>query len=544
MFSRFSFFANLRIPLRVSLSMKSMDAAAAMELDSLPDDPSTLKAMIRELLATLHRRDHELEGVRHRLDQLLRRLYGRKSEKLDPNQLFLFALDDVTAEPTPDPPAASETPNKGKRGQARRRLPSEDLPRRREIHDLPESEKVCPCCNEPLEKIGEETSEQLDYVPASAIVVEHVRYKYACKQCEDHIVRATKPAQPIEKGLCGPGLLAHIVTGKYADHLPLYRQESILARLGLEISRQTMCDWMAAAAELLNPIYRRMIDVIKQSAVVHTDDTPLPVQDPKLDQTRTGRIWVYLGDSVRRLTVFEYTPTRKRDGPAEFLKGYEGYLSADAYGGYDGIYLDSKGTIVELVCWAHARRKFVEATKTDAARAHAAVGMIAQLYAVEKQAKEEIAQYVKDLGEQAGPLPDLRGRLRQEQSQPILASMHAWLIEQQKTALPKSPIGIAIGYSLSNWEALVRYTEHGGLPIDNNPAEQAIKNFVIGRKNWLFAGSDKGGQTAAILTSLTVSCKRNKIDPFAYLRDILDRISTHPANDIDSLLPHRWQPAD
>ena len=206
--------------------------------------------------------------------------------------------------------------------------------------------------------------------------------------------------------------------------------------------------------------------------------------------------------------------------------------------------MNSHGAIVELVCWAHARRKFVEATKTDAARAHAAVGMIAQLYAVEKQAKDKIAQSIKELGEQSGPMPDLRGRLRQEQSQPILASMHAWLIEQQKTALPKSPIGIAIGYSLSNWDALVRYTEHGGLPIDNNPAEQAIKNFVIGRKNWLFAGSDKGGQTAAILTSLTVSCKRNKINPFAYLRDILDRISTHPANDIDSLLPHRWQPAD
>lgn len=520
----------------------STDATHEPEI-LLPNDLVVCQAMIQVLLKSLHEKDHELSGVRHQLDLLLRRLYGRKSEKLDPDQLLLFALHEEesseTSAPPSDPPAEPQEKSPRAGNKPRRSSLPPDLPRQQKIHDLPEAEKTCPCCQTRLEKIGEETSEQLEYIPASLLVIEHVRLKYACKGCQDHIVRAAKPAQPIDKGMPGPGLLAHILTSKYADHLPLYRQEGMLARHGVTLGRNTLCDWTAQCGELLSPLYRRMIELIKSSRFVQTDDTHVPVLDPKLSQTRTGRLWTYLGeDATFPLTVFDYTPNRTRDGPTEFLQGYQGYLVADAFSGYDGIFTGSSGSIVEVACWAHARRKFYDAKSSDVASSHHALALIGQLYDVERHAQATAEKQA--LG--ADEFFALRHTLRDERSRGTLTKIKDWLDERSKTALPKSPIGQAIGYALNQWDALCRFLEQGWLPIDNNASERAIKNVVIGRKNWLFAGSDHGGRTAAILFSFTVSCKRNHLDPFAYLRDILDRISTHPANDIDALLPHRWRP--
>jgi len=441
----------------------STDASHPSDLP-LPDDPVVLKQMIGELLATLRQRDHELEGVRHRLDQLLRRLYGPRAERISAEQLLLFA-DVVPSASTPVPPEPEPVPpSPSKRGHGRRK-PSHELPRIRIAHEIPEAERLCSACHQPREAIGVETSEQLDYQPASLFVVVHERTKYACKHCQEQVVIANKPTQPIDKGLPGPGLLAHVVTCKYADHLPLYRLERIFQRQGVELARSTLCDWMRDAAALLRPLYARMVAAVLRSDVLHTDDTPVPVLDETRDTTRQGRMWVYLGDRVHPYTVFDYTPNHSRDGPAQFLKNYSGYLQADAYGGYDGIYVGSQGRIVEVACWAHARRKFFDARTTDPERGHAALAWIRRLYDVEDAAKA-----MSDIE---------RAAYRQKHARPLLVSFGQWLREHRAIVLPKSPIGQATAYALSNWEALCRYTDAGILAIDNNAAERAIRKRPV-----------------------------------------------------------------
>jgi transposase len=490
----------------------------------------------------------EREGLAHRLELLLRRLYGQRSEKIDPNQLLLF--EDAFDKPEPadeadansDEAAPPETPAPRKTGSkrnGRRTLPA-NLPRVRKEHDLAEAEKLCPCCGEALAPIGEETSEQLDYKPASLFVWLHVRKKYACKACEEHVKTAGKPPQPIDKGLPGSGLLAHVATSKYAEHCPLHRQESMLARHGVEISRKTLCDWMARVGELLSPIVAAMRRRVLQSQVIQTDDTTVPVRDPRQPgKTKTGRLWTYLGDRHHPYTLFDYTPDRSRDGPEQWLEGFEGYLQADAYSGYDGIF--ARGKVTEVGCHAHARRYFFDAKTTDAERACHVLAIYSQLYEVEREAKEQAAQ--SEVEDKAAYLEEVRLALRQERSVPILQQFHDWLEEQAPKTIPKSPIGQAIGYARSNWRALERYAAHGFLDIDNNASERAMKHVVLGRKNWLFAGSDNGGRTAARIFSLTVTCKRLGVDPFAYLRDMLDLVSTHPASRIEELLPDRWAAA-
>ncbi len=484
--------------------------------------------MIRELASALGTRDRRIAQLMHRLEQLLRQRYGRRAEKVDPNQLALFArelLEVAQAEPVrPEAPPASQS--RRANGHGRRRLPK-DLPRKRVEYPVPADELPCPECGHERVKIGEEVSEQLEYVPASLYVVEHVRPKYACRQCEGHVVIAGKPYQPIEKGLPGPGLLAHVITSKYADHLPLHRMEGILRRHGVEISRSTTCGWMASCADLLEPLWRIMKKEVLTSRVIHTDDTPVPVQDEDRDRTRTARLWVYVGDRRNPHTVFDYTPNRSRDGPVRFLGDYEGYLQADAFGGYDGIY--AAGKVKEVACWAHARRKFFEAQTTDPARALEAVARIKRFYEVEDETRELS--------------PEERQKLRAERSQSLLNDFRHWLDARSQEVLPKSPLGEAIRYARGNWEALVRYVEDGELAIDNNAAERALRCVAVGRKNWMFVGSDRGGRTAAILYSFVATCKVHGIDPFAYLRDVLTRYSAHPARRIAELLPSNWKPA-
>jgi transposase len=520
---------------------------------ALPDDPDTLKGMIRELLALLHNRDRELSGVRQRLDQLLRRLYGPKGERFRPDQPALFDLLTEAAAPAPAPPvpATPEPAARAKHAHGRRRLPA-DLKRERVVYDVPESEKVCPCCRSPRVAIGEETSEQLDYRPAKLFVWEHVRLKYACPKCWKTgsaapsaasdtplslVVVAAKPAQPIDKGLPGPGLLAHVITSKYSDHLPLHRQEAMLARQGVELARSTLADWMAASAELLRPLYRLMLAEVLLSRVVQTDETRVPVLDAGRKQTKSGRLWAFVGDRDHPHTVYDYTVTKARDGPAAILADYRGFLQADAANVFDGIY--RPGDIVEVGCWAHARRYFHEARASDPTRAAEALARIRVFYAIEDEARDAIAR-AKLNGVDADAV---RLRLRQERTRPKLAEFAAWMDAQAPAVLPKSPLGHAIAYARRQWAALVRFTEHGFLNIDNNASERALRAVAVGRRNWLFAGSDTGGRTAAVLYTMTQTCRRHGIDPFAYLQDVLMRLPNCPADHLTNLVPDRWAAA-
>jgi len=499
-----------------------------MEIDrhNLPHDPAALQRMVAGLLEKLESQEQRLRQMQHWLEQLLRQRYGHKSERLDENQLFLFAVERAgTGQPVPpEPPAAASKPKP--EGHGRQRLP-QSLKRRRVVYDLTEQERQCPQCQGALRHIGEEISERLEYVPASLEVIEEVCQKYACpKGCT--VVTAEKPVAPIDKGLPGPGLLAHVAVSKYGDHLPLHRQEAIFARQGVELSRQTMCGWMRECAELVYPLVDLMKQRVLSSKAVQTDDTPVAVLDPELPHTRTGRIWTYVGDPEHPYTVYDYTPNRSRAGPDAFLKGFRGYLQADAYSGYDEIYKEAGRGVTEVACWAHARRKFFEAQSSDLMRSTVVLAYVHLLYEVEHEARDQSLK------------ADERRALRQAKSKPILADIQAYLERERPKVLPKSPEGQAISYTLSNWAALERYCDDGDLEIDNNGAERSLRGVAVGRKNWMFFGSDNGGRTAATLTSLVATCRRHHMDPFAYLRDVFERINAHPKNRLEEFLPDRW----
>ena len=503
-----------------------------MEIDrnNLPDDPAVLQAMVADLLLELDAKECKLLRVLHQLEKLLRWRYSPKRERIDENQMFLFAVGLVgTDQDTPSAPAAPSREKRKTKGHGRQRLP-EHLERRQAIYDLPAEERQCPHCREALRPIGQEVSERLEYVPASLYVLEEICRKYGCpKGCT--VLTAQKPMQPIEKGLPGPGLLAHVAVSKYADHQPLHRQEQMLKRHGVTLSRKTLCDWMRRSADLLAPLFEAMKRETLRSKVVQTDDTPVGVLDPGLTRTRTGRIWTYVGDDEHPYTVYDYTLNRNRDGPEAFLEDCSGFLQADAYSGYDQLYKDPDRDVTEVACWAHTRRKFYDAQSSDLMRSMVLLAYIRLLYDVERDARD------RGLDSQG------RIELRQTRSLPILRDIETYLKREQPNVLPKSPKGQAIAYALGNWQALARYCQDGALEIDNNGAERSLRGVALGRKNWLYFGSDNGGRTAAILTSFITTCKRLRIDPFAYLRDILARISAHKQTRLDELLPDKWQEA-
>lgn len=486
----------------------------------LPETAEECHALIRALA-------RDIEQYRQRIDWLTRRLFGRKSEKFDPAKLDFFgqplSAEETAAQEEKAPePEVKMQPVSRRKGHGRKPLP-ENLPRDRREYDIPEAEKTCPDCGQPKTRIGEEVTEQLEYYPASLFVVQHVRLKYACKRCQGHVSLAEKPAQPIEKGLPGPGLLAHVVTSKYCDHLPLNRQESILARHGVELSRSTLCDWMMDAATLLEPVVRGMQKEILKSAVIHTDDTPLPVQDK--NKTHRAHLWTYVGDAEHPYVLYDFTWTRTREGPEKILEHYEGYLQADAFSGYDNLYATKP--IVEIGCWAHARRHFFDAKVTDPVRANDALLRIGKMYKVEAEARDLDA--------------DARRALRRERTVPILQAFAVWMEENGNAVLPKSPIGQAIAYAQNHWTALNRFTQDGNLEIDNNAAERAIRPVCLGRNNWLFAGSERGGHAAAILFSLVQSAKRHGLDPYRYLRDLLEILPSLSHKRIGLLFPDKWK---
>ena len=493
----------------------------------LPEDVSTLQAMILQLLSDVNEKNRQIDDLQNQLEWFKRHVFGRRSEKLAPNQLTLFqgmtAEQETPSEESIQKPA--DVSGRSKKHLNGRRPLLEHLPRERIEYHPPQEDLICSCCGQTKQAIGEEVTEELDYVPASFVVRQHVRIKYACKNCQEGVVIVDLPARPIEKGRPGPGLLAHVLTSKYGDHLPLHRQEGIFKRHGVDIKRSTMCDWVRDCADLLSPIVHYMQKIILESKKIHTDDTPVPVQDGSRTQTRKGYLWAYIGDNND--VVFDYTPTHSRDGPVAFLGDYSGYVHADAYKGYDAFF--EKGKAKEVACWAHTRRKFYDSLTTDPKRAHEMLAMIGKLYDVERQAKED------GLGTIA--LKDLREQYSKSILEEIRVCLEDWSVE----VLPKSPIGQAVGYARGQWTALNRYIDDGDLAIDNNLAERVLRTVAIGRRNWLFAGSDAGAERAAIIYSLIASCKLCDIDPFDYLRHVLDSIGTHPASKIVELTPSGWK---
>jgi transposase len=525
-------------------------AATSLNADTpLPDDVAVLHAMIRELLDTLHKSRRECEGVRERLDLLLRKLYGPKAERFDPNQPWLLpelapdAATDAVASPAAEPTVeeTADTSKPKRKGHGRKPLPK-DLPRERIEHTLSEAERQCPCCGMVCVKFDEDVSEQLDYKPASLFVWQHVRFKYACQKCHDHVTVGHAPIAVINKGLPGPGLLAYIAASKYADHLPLNRLERILGRHGIELSRSTMCDWMAHVAKMLHPLVSAMASRARQSKAMHTDATKMPFLDPKVPgKTLSGQMWVYVGDRDHPFDVFDFCRDHTAASIDAFLQThhYEGYLNADASNLYDHLFKD--GTILETGCWAHARRYFFDAKESDPTRAHVVLAHIRQLYAVEAEARDLIAEQELDHVQ----ADSLRLKLRQEKSLLELTTLQQWLQAEQPKVLPKSLMGQAIAYALRHWQALTRFVGDGFLDIDNNRAERTLRHVCLGRKNWLFAGSATGAQTAATLFSVTSSCHRHDVDVFAYLQDILQRLAREPAPPPDQLrawLPDKWKP--
>lgn len=558
------------------MSKDASDFDPASELASLPDDPALLKRIILARGAQLADRDSqladrdsqladrdvliarireeasaqletELAALRARLEAekraeiaaLLRRYYRPKSERFNPSQLLLFGqlvaetpvdreavAEQAGSEPSEEA-VAPQRKKKHRHRHGRGPLP-EQLPRIPIEHDLTDEAKKCPGCGEVRCRIGREVSEQLERIPSRFQVLQHIRHQYGCPRCEGAAVNprietAAKPKQPIEKGLPGPALLAYLVTSKFGDHLPLYRLEKIFAREGVSIPRATMCGWEAKVGELVRPIVELMARRVLQSLNIHCDDTTVPVQAPGKGKCRTGRLWCYLGDRRHPYVVYEYRPDRKRDGPAHWLRDYRGYLQADAYGGFDGIY--AGGLVTEVACWAHARRKFFDLPETDPRRAWM-LGRVRALYAIEDEARA--------LDDAA------RWSLRRERSVPLLDEIKSWLDAESQVVLPRSAVAGAIGYALNQWTALTVYTTQGYLDIDNNAAERAMRRVAIGRKNWLFAGNDYFGGVAARFYSLIASAERCGIDPQAYLRSLFADLPTTPASHLDELLPDAW----
>jgi transposase len=484
------------------------------ERDDLPDDVEKLKELVRSSRA-------EIEHLKLVIAKLKRLQFGRRSEKLDREiEQLELRLEELQVSALPAAPLASEKPTA--QVPMRRPLPAH-LPRTRVEHT---PVCTCPDCGAAMRKIGEDVSEILDYVPARFRVIQHVRPKLACPACE-RIVQLAAPARPIERGLAGAGLLAHILVSKYADHLPLYRQAQIYAREGVELERSTMAEWVGGCFRLLDPLIEALARYVMAAGKLHADDTPVPVLDPGRGRTKTGRLWTYVrddrpcGSEQSPAVLFRYAPDRRGERPGGHLAPFSGILQADAYAGFGHLYGER---IQEAACWAHARRAFYELHQAHQSPVAAeALERIAALYVIESEIR--------------GRLPDERARIRQARAGPLLESLREWLRHTLGRVSKKSELAKAIGYVLRRWTAFTRYRDDGRLEIDNNAAERALRAVALGRKNYLFCGSDAGGERAAAMYSLIGTAKLNDLDPEAYLRYVIERIADHPINRVDELLP-------
>jgi len=495
------------------------------DLDAL--NPNELKALIVSQHELIVCRDSEIEQLKLLIAKLRRMQFGRSSEKLDRQieqlELRLEALQLNDAEKVAALPEAIKSAEPVTR-PVRRPLPAH-LPR--EIRTYPPKQTACPDCGGELKHLGEDVSEMLEIEPIRFKVIRQVRPKLACACC-DRIVQAEAPSRPIARGVAGPGLLAHVLVSKYGDHLPLYRQSEIYAREGVELDRSTLADWVSGTSQLFEPLVEALRRHVMAAQKLHADDTPVPVLAPGNGKTKTGRLWTYVrddrpaGDQTPPAVWFAYTPDRKGEHPQAHLSKFKGTLQADAYAGFEQIY--EGGRIQEAACWAHVRRKFYDiqvAHKSPVAAE--TLERIGALYAVESDIN--------------GRLPEERREIRNTRSRPLLESLKQWLEETLVKLSKKSDTAMAVRYALGRWEALMRYCDDGHLEIDNNAAERSLRAVALGRKNYLFAGSDRGGESAAAIYSLIGTAKLNGIDPESYLRNVLSRIAEHPINRIEELLP-------
>jgi transposase len=503
------------------------------DLDSL--DMESLKALVLAKQSQLDSRDTEIENLKLLVLKLKRMHFGQRSEKLNAEIIQLeLRLEDLeanqaAAEPLPTVAATVALHEKAPKKPARRPLPAE-LPR--EIETIAPKQEACPDCGGTLRLLGEDVSEILDYVPASFKVIRTVRPKLSCACCS-RIVQEPAPHRPIAKGLAGPGLLAHVLVAKYADHLPLYRQSEIYAREGIDLDRSTMADWVGGASRTLDPLVKALKSYVLSTEKLHGDDVPVPVLEPGNGKTKTGRLWTYVrddrptGSDAPSAVWFAYSPDRKGEHPAAHLNSYRGVFQADGFAGFNRLY--ETGRIVEAACWAHVRRKFFDLHQGHASPvAKEALERIGQLYGIEKEIR--------------GRSPAERREVRQARSRPLLETMHAWLNATMSKLSKKSDLARAIHYALERWAALLVFVEDGRVEMDNNAAERALRTVAVGRKNYLFAGSDSGGERAAAIYSLLGSAKLNGIDPEAYMTAVLRRIADHPINKIEELLPWKLFP--
>jgi len=497
-----------------------------LDLNNLPTETALLHRLVRDIVGTIEHRETEIERLRSIIKKLQRIQFGRRSERLDPDQLAL-GLEDLDGDLAREEEGRPQAKNQQtERASSHRKplpdhLPREDL--RLDIDDM-----TCACCGGALHAIGDSVSEMLDWVPAQLRVIRTTRPKYACRACEK-VVQAPAPERVISGGLATPALLAQVLVSKYCDHTPLYRQSQIFARHGVDLPRSTLVGWVGGACWWLEALHERLCKNVFASDHLFADDTPVPVLDPGRGRTKTGRLWVYAreqrgwGGPEPPAAVYLFAPDRRAERPASHLENFKGALHVDGYAGFEQ--LTGKGEIVLAACWSHTRRRFYEvAQATNAPIATEALRRIAELYAVEADVR--------------GQSPAHRLAARRSRSKAIVEAMRLWF-EAQLPLLPgRSTLAEAIRYALSRWEGLTRFLNDGRIELDTNPVERAIRPVALGRKNHLFAGSDGGGHRWAVARSLIESCKLNEVEPYAYLRDVLQRmVDGHPVNRLDELLP-------
>jgi transposase len=510
----------------------SLIAAQDEQIRRLEAELDAQRQTVSEQAEELDSRRARIEHLKLMVEKFRHMIFGKKSEKLvlKLEQMEFELEEDETTQAEAEAIAERVSPRKEAKPRSERKPLPEHLKREEKIHK-PESD-CCPDCGCGLRHFGNDISEQLEYVPESFKVIRHVRPKFACMGC-DRVVEAPAPSRPIERGLAAPSLLAHVIVSKYADHLPLFRQSEIYARQGVEISRSTMAGWVGAASDLLDPLVQAIGKHVFAGRKLHADDTPIPVLAPGNGKTKTGRLWTYVrddrpaGEQAAPAVWFAYSEDRRGEHPRQHLKNFTGALQADAYAGFHHLYGDH---IYEAACWAHARRKF-----HDIHLAHAspttteALTRIGALYAIEDEIR--------------GKHVDLRLSVRQARARPLLDDLRKWMERALRSLSSKSETAGALRYALSRWRALTRYTEDGLLEIDNSAAERALRAVALGRKNFLFAGSDYGGQRAAAMYTLIGSAKLNGLDPELYLRTVLAQIADHPISHIQDLLPWNLAPS-